>query len=677
MKKHRRNSCLILSLVIVLITIPCTGKKAEAKTSIPFTLTQAKALACASSREYRKISGSIALKQVEYMQAIKSIWMKRLDKATFRWSPLLSFQFPQQPNLAEAVEWQYKPQQIQTELQSLRHELGNVKYKLSETVSTLYTEAYVNQEKIAFTAGRIQVVEETLTRNRARVSTGEANQSDIDKMEQEIQKLTSDLSLLKRDFESKKSKLTELTKLDISTGFVFQEAFVDAPLERTLLENLTERTLKENQAFYKVKLDESLGKISLELNESLLNSQFGSKMNIIKPYLIQAKQGQEINGDAFKAAYEQFLEIIDAPWQGHIRILFIKIPKEWFKGAVDGIRYVQDEPYALYAAAMEYEELRITRENAEKELRTQVSDSFESVMTAQNAYRALDASVEILETEVKKSEALNKVGKMSYEELAAIQDEYETSQMDLLDALSAYNSLIFSFDSLTCGGITAYLEAEGVDTTLSSGGDSFLVKEEAEGAFYYIESYIEDNLFEFGVYIPDDYSITLTDFELWIDGTRIGGRTPVSETIRHLTLDLKGIEEAVVRFYNGEAFVDECSFQPMVTKAELTITGGYRRTEEPEREVASYSSKKNTSKGLTEFLLKKAAGEDIAYYRLMDSEGKPLLAEELIEEGKMFAYLSVLLGDVSQIKVELYDSQKELLYMGRLNEDTMKVLATE
>lgn len=677
MKKRIKIGCLLLSAVCALLIVPYPGKSAEAKINASFTLTQAKALAFANSREYRKISGSIALKQVEYMQAVKSIWMKKLDKATFRWSPLLSFEFPQQPNLSESVEWQYKPQQIQTELKSLLHELGNVKYKLSEKVSTLFTEIYVDQEKIDFTAGRMVILEETLARNRARVSVGEASQADIDKMVQEKEKLESDLSLLKRDFESKKSKLSDLIKLDVSSGFTFQEALVDAPIARTMLKGLTERTLEEDQSFYQSKLDESLGRINLEWNESLLNGQFGSKMNVIRPYLNQAKQGQELNGDAFKAAYEVFLEKIDNPWQGKIRILFIKIPKEWFKGAVDGIRYVQDEPYALYTAAMEYEELRVKRESAEKELRTQVSDSFEAVISSQNAYNTMAVSLDKLETEVQKSEALNKSGKMSYEELAAVRAEYEASQLDLLDALSAYNSLLFSFDSLTCGGITEYMEAEKSGTSLMAGGDSYLVKEEAEGAFYYIESHMEDNLFTFGVYIPEDFSIGLTDFELWVDGTMIGGRTKVTGTIRHLKLDLKGISEASVRFYKGDSFVDECVFDPAVTKAELSVTGGYREAEGYEREVASYTYKKDSGNGLTEFLLKKSPGEEIAYYRLTDGEGNPLLTEALAMEGRTFAYLSVLTGDVSQIRAELYDSQKKLLYTGRLNPDTLKVLVKE
>ena len=76
-------------------------------------------------------------------------------------------------------------------------------------------------------------------------------------------------------------------------------------------------------------------------------------MSYISDFVNQAIAGQKISQKAFKNQYEEFLKAIDEPWQGNVRILFIRIPKEWFKGQISGIRYVEDEPYALYEAALE------------------------------------------------------------------------------------------------------------------------------------------------------------------------------------------------------------------------------------------------------------------------------------------------------------------------------------
>ena len=98
----------------------------------------------------------------------------------------------------------------------------------------------------------------------------------------------------------------------------------------------------------------------------------------IEPYVRQAKAGEEIDGDSFKASYDAFLKKIEDPWTGAIKILFIRIPKEWFKGSLDGVRYIEDEPYALYSAALEYQDKRAEQASLRHELEASVGEQFEA-----------------------------------------------------------------------------------------------------------------------------------------------------------------------------------------------------------------------------------------------------------------------------------------------------------
>ena len=161
---------------------------------------------------------------------------------------------------------------------------------------------------------------------------------------------------------------------------------------------------------------------SLRTNYNLMSGQYGNKMNYISGYVNQVYAGSKVNKKAFKSAYEVFLQKIDEPWQGKKKILFIKIPKEWFKGAISGIRYVEDEPYALYEAALEYEDARLERENAQKDLTDEVTDTFENYVSLRNAYLAAVEAVNKAEKSLTAAESLNKLGELTNEEFTTEKD---------------------------------------------------------------------------------------------------------------------------------------------------------------------------------------------------------------------------------------------------------------
>lgn len=580
MRKHTMYKRICRGLAGLMIcsafctaALPVCRTEVRASTERSLSLEQAQALALANSKSYKKIQTKISLQKVKYADAVKSIALKQKNMKTFRWSPLLSFKFPEWPDLADSYEWQYKPVQIQCQLTTLWHELTDMKYEITEKVSNLYVQAYISQEKTAFAMRRKETLEQTLERNRVLLQTGEALQTDIDKMEQTVKKLESDLSLRQRELANAKKKLTDLVSLDVTYGYRLENPMVTSGIERSALQSLREYTLENDQGYYEAKMNTRLGLISLELNEDLMNSHYGSKMNLIRTYINQAKQGQEIDGDAFKAAYDSFLETIEKPWSGSKKILFIKIPKEWFKGSLDGARYIEDDPYVLYTAAVEYADLKNEEESIKAELETNISDSFEAAVTAQNAYQSLKEDTDRQKKAVEKAQLLNRLGDLSNKELSAEQESYEALQMDTLDALAASSELIYSFDRLTCGGITKYREGELTGSEAAFGGDSFLTEEPDGEAAYYIRTKAEDNLFLFGIIIPDDYGLDVTGFELWVNGTRIGERTAADSELKHLTLTLDGIDQAVVRLYSGDDLLAECGVDPMVSSGKLDITG--------------------------------------------------------------------------------------------------------
>lgn len=674
MKGWKRAFGLILATGLLLSGSLRDVPTAKAADKV-LTLKQAQSLAVSKDADYQKILNKIELQEVKYTAAVKSIQMKKKNMSTFRWSPLLSFKFPEKPSLMDEYDWKYKPLTITTEIKQLEHQLSDVGLAAREDVSLAYVEAYICQEKIEFYQESLTNTQVTLERNRARLATGEANQADIDKLEKAVENLTTTLSLQMRTLESSKTKISRLIQLDITNGYSFENPFVEADIPRSALTELVDFTLNHDQAYYDMKLDTQLSLTALNTAYSLMESKYGGKMGYVSGYVNQIRSGSTVDGSAFKKAYDLFLTAIDAPWAGNYRILFIRFPKEWLKGSRDGARYVEDDPYILYTGALEYMDRKQELDTAKQELTDSVTNGFETLITARNAYEGAKRSAEELLEDVEKSTYLNQLGEFTFEELRDLQNSYEEAQMEALDLLAEYSKLLYSYDRLTCGGITGYMTGENMDANAASGGVSYLEEEKAEGATYYIQPKVEDNVFLLGIHIPEDFSLEITHFELYVDGTRIGDKTPADQYLQHLSLDIESYETAELYIYNEDELLDICQIDAETYQGDLDITSGYRVIDTAmTRAVATYKYTANDTLGTATIQLTKKEEEPIAYYQMVNMEDTPILNEALTPIEEAFSYLDLLAGDFGQLKVRLYDSTENLLYTGTFHPLTAEIV---
>ena len=652
--------CVLFSAGWSLSPMECAA--AGAKT---LTLATAKKLAVANSDSYEKVESQLAVKQASLSQAYRSIREKQKNMSTFRWSPLLSFKFPTKPDLSEAYEFQFKPIEIQSEIDSLKHQLTDVVLEEYEKVSTLFVDAVVLDESITFNEKRLAVFEEQFVKDKAKLKLGEASQNDIDILNTNITSLQNKIATDRRSYEQSKKKLSDAIGMDVTTGYSFENPFVSAEIERTQLQDLTQYTLDHDQSYYDVCMAESTALISLRTNYNLMNGQYGSKMNYISGYVNQVYAGTKVNKKAFKSAYETFLQKIDEPWQGKKKILFIRIPKEWFKGAISGIRYVEDEPYALYESALEYEDARLERENAQKDLTDQVADTFENYVSLRNAYLAAVEAVNKAEKSLTAAESLNKLGELTNEEFTTEKEDYEELQNEMFSALADYTKALYSFDRLTCGGVSALLEDAGADLNAGGEGNSYVEAEYEGGAYYYMESIIEQEQFRLNVYIPDDFSVEVTHFELWCDGKQIGERTAIDKSIRHLALATESIDKAFIRFYNDTEFVDDCEIDPSQQSGELQIVTNYTATGgSSDKELGEYSLTVNAATGIATVELSPQKDREIAYYRISTSDGVYLTGDSYYSIEKGFRYLSLLENGIADLNIEFYDASKNKIFEG-------------
>ncbi|MDR1572715.1 MAG: hypothetical protein LBS24_00195 [Clostridiales Family XIII bacterium] len=630
-----------------------------------FVLEQAQNLAVAVNTAIRKKNSEIVLKGIKYNEAVSGARAKAKNLSTFRWTPLLSFKFPEKFDLALDYDLSTKPLTLQIEITTLKHEKADLVFTAKRRAAALFTKVYIGQENIAFTQSRLRAAETDLSRNRARLLLGTAKQADIDRLEKSVTALRSALALAMRTFETDKRELSDLITLDVTTGYVFKSPLKTANISREQLASLLTFTLENDHTYYAARMAESVARITLDGYEGLFRGHYGGKVNAISPYLSQARNGSDIDTASFKMAYDNMLSRLDSPWAGVKRILFFRFTLEWFKGSVDGTRYIEDEMYALYTAALDYLSALKDKQNAERDLRRQVAASYESVVTAKNASDALIVSVAETKAELNRLAELNKRGKAEFSEVADKQADYQDLQMEAVEALAAYNELLFDFDRLTCGAVSKLLVGAGLETDAGIGGISSL-----DLPTYHIYSDAADMVFVFGVRIPDDYEPEIDAFEIWYEDVQIGARTPIKKELRHLTLDYGETHRLTVRLYNGDDYVDECEIDTTVPSDVLTLRGGVPETPQ-ERVVGTYAigARRGAGVGASEITLNINAGEGVAFYRLTwDDVG--LLRGELIPISQAFKYLSI---DIGEARVELFDGARTPLYTARFEPSAMSL----
>lgn len=680
-KKHREWKRL-LALVLAVGMVFGIFYSVQTIQAGQYTLsvTQAKSMALANSDSYRRIKSKISLKEVSYKQAVKSIQLKIKNKTTFRWSPLLSFTFPEKLNFEDESSMVYKPAQIQNEITTLKHDLTDEVYNVYESTEQAFLKVYTYQEKVAFEEEQVEELQKTLEKNKGRLLLGLANKADIEKIEKNLCSAEEKLAQDKKSFENAKTKLGDLIAMDVSTRYTFSNPYVSAEIPRSELESFIAYTLENDHSYYEAKMNTQLSFLQLDSNFSLLKGQYGSKIDLISTYVQMIKNGQEIDNNAFKASYDKFLKKIDDPWTGKKKILFINVPKEWFKGEIDGVRYIEDEPYVLYENALEYQDALAEQQALEKELTAQVRDSFEAIVTAQNSYQKLKEQVAESKAQLQKEQILNVMGELSFEEYTESLSQYQSQQIEALEALELYSSLLYSFDRLTCGAVSKYLDNAEISLEGGAGGNSFIVDEEAiQGARYYIQSIVEDNMFEFGVYLPEDFQTDITHFELWTDDYCIGEKTAIDKTLRHLTLSLTGNEKVFVRLYNDEEFVGDCEIDPTAYQGPLDIKGYVVKEKEEAKKkvIGSYEVNRKDEMGIVEITLQIDSSENISYYAIQNENGANLMAKDKIEIKEDFMYLDFLSNDLESLKILLYEKDSETAITAYFNPQKYEVYQIE
>ena len=387
-KKCKVNIARLLIVILIVGVFSFTPTTTVSAAKKKMTLNTARKMAILNSDAVESAEMKVESKQAAYESAVKSLKVKEQNMRQFRWSPLLSFHFPESPNFAQASEFQYKPVQLQYDIRVAEHNLQDKNFEVSEKVNNIFVDIVSLQENIAFNEKRLEAAQTGLKKNQAKLKLGQANKSDVEKIEKNIESLTSKISSQKTTLSANLTKLSKMIGIDVSTGYDFERPFVEADIERSQLPAIIKYTEDRDEGYYEACIEEVTARAELTTNASLMRNKYGGDYNMISSYVQAALNGQSVNKKAFKSSYKQFLTKIDSYWEGKVRIfLFIKIPRLWFKGNLDGTRYIDDDPYALYQNVLDYNSACNEKNSAKDELDQQVTDTYNNYVSVRNAYK--------------------------------------------------------------------------------------------------------------------------------------------------------------------------------------------------------------------------------------------------------------------------------------------------
>ncbi len=673
----RTLSTVLLGALLLELCVPIKSEAAlpEQKT---LTLKAARALTIQNSDAIESCEDEILSKTAAYESAVKAVSLKEKALREFRWSPLLSFKFPEDPNFSEASEFQYKPLAAKYEITVAEHKLQDKMYEVNEKTNNLYTEIVVLQETIGFNEKRVTSLEEGLARNQAKLRSGEATKADIDKIEKKLTSTKSKIAADKRTLEANLKKLSDMVGMDVTTGYKFEKPYVEATIERSMLPALMQYTEDRDETYFEACIAETTARAELNTNSGLIRNKFGGDYNIIASYVSSGLNGEKVNKKAFKAAYKNFLTKIDSYWEGSKRILFIKIPRLWFKGDMDGTRYISDDPNILYQNVIDYTSAVKDKEAAKKELDQSVEDAFNNYISVRNSYKQFQTDLDSAEANLKKDEIRNRAGELSFEEYNSEMESYEEIQNSMLDAMKLYTTTLYSFDRLTCGGISAILSGTDADMHTAVVGESYIEENIADGAYYTLESIVQGTEFELTLHIPDDFEVDLTDYELWVNGVQIGERTNVDKKLRHLALSFDTVTEASIRVYNGDEFVHDVTIDPTVESGPLPIRTGFEIKRDLPGQIGTYLIERNETTGLVELSFEmNSEASDVTSFKVKTEDGKVLGKDEATDIENSLKYVELLTQSLDELIIEFYDESESLVETARFDTANGAVIRKE
>lgn len=667
---QRKAITVLLAVVFALNT--ATPAFAASKT---LTLTNAIKYAQANFPDIRSKKNELASKRIELVDAIEEIRQARRKQNAIKFSLLFNLQFPEKTTLNKEYDLISKTPKLEADIRIINKELQDLQVEAAYQAVQKYGDVYVLERQLEFDEKRLEQTKKDFAATKLRAISGLGTQDDADALDAQVKALTSAVSTGRLKVKNARETLGGLLNMDLH-AYTLTNPFVIGSLSRDRLEDAVKYGLERNVELYVADSEVNYTSYCVRLLDALYTQKWGGKINIVRPYMY----GPNVDTANFQLVYEYMRRQIDAPWDGEYKIwlLFftLRIPKEWFKGSRDGLRYFSDGQYPLVEAVIDRESALETQRQTKTRLRKEIIDTYELMLQAYTAYTAAVSSTTKNKYAFDKIMVLNKSGLASQSEVSAARDNYEESQISELEILAAYNSIISLFNRKSGGYLKDVVEGKTSFDAVGA-GISYSHDGAAQSGKFFFNTVVRDFTDSFKITLPSGFDAT--DFELWHETRwRVGKRTPVSAELVHIHSAFQGDEGAILYLFNDGKLIATAVIDTQKQSGTYVLQLQTRPDTQPAPKVlGTFTVRREEYDIISDISVAPAPALKAASYNISDTQGTMLLESEPIPVGQEFTYISVGTLPINELIVCFYDEDGKPLAKASMDSKSGRLIETE
>lgn len=567
MKKLRRIAATVLAAELLAFSMLPTGAEAAGRL---ITMEEAIALAAKESADLRQSKLQIQTKTIELNQS-QSAMSNQAEKD--------SGLFAKPHNLTKDLEIRLKIPAAREQVGEAKQELASKERALRAEIEKLYFAAMQAIEQEAAEEQKWQKVRDELNKTETKQRFGVMTKEEADKQKEAMEKADSALKVAKLAVKTAKLQLGAKLGIDPESDFSLEYNPDYALLTPDQLWRFVSHAEKSDFALFKDTEARKLAEEKVNVTRKLYASKFGADtVQMIEA--MYASPG-ETDYELFMANYENMLADIKSKWEGFFFIPFIyiilPIPKSWFQGEYDGLRYFDDIRYSLPVSMMDLDKARLKEQDTRKKLINQVKASFLDAKTAEESYAQALKLADKQKTELAAAEKKRAVGWMKDDEFEKVQQAESDARKGAIAGFYAYKTALSTLNTATSGaldggwrsGLLPYKDIDdGLQPINEAPADpnagrkfsgSWTVKEVVEGVTS-----------ELTVKVPKE--LGATHFALVTkDGLEVGPKTPIDGKFVHVSAVFGTMSDLVFQFYKDADMIAAVTPDGYGSSGALTI----------------------------------------------------------------------------------------------------------
>ena len=511
------------------------------------TLEEIRTLAIENSTGVQNTKIDLVKKQIELRQAKEGIADTIKKESTIRFSLLFNIKFPEKHGMPKEIELLTKVPEIENDITILNEKKKSEALKSQTAAEQAYYDVLLAQHKEEAIVKQLEQMEQSQYVMDKQVKLAKAKRSDLEYIQDNIISLQKEREQNIISQNEKQLKLATLLGKDDFLGCTVSEQIQQTYFDRQQLQQILNYALENDFELYQKRQNRILAEKETDVVMGIYKNVYSKYMAEVESY-IKSHENTKIDYEQFIARYQNTLDNIDSPWYGSyvINLIFFKIyiPKEWFKGEYSGTRYMEDEKYQLFLTLIERDKAIEEEKQAQKQLEQTIQTAYTTLKTMQSSIQQMEQNLAQNEMRYNKSLEDNKKGIVSFTELESARQSLFQQKEALYETKIDYAKSLSTFNSQTAGYVNYFLGIAQSTQEEYEMGQSVM-----DTATWHIKNNITDYNFMFSVVVPEEYDVD--SYQLYYEDVAVGEKTPISETLTHLSVTYGDTTILTVNFYKG------------------------------------------------------------------------------------------------------------------------------